>query len=80
MNIDAVVFLALCILILLLAFKVHYIDVKLSALIYIHGEKKKKEKNIYKGNENRCVCCDEVIPEGTQYCYTCGKKAEKGEC
>lgn len=29
--------------------------------------------------DGRCVCCGEIIPEGTQYCYTCGKKAEKGE-
>lgn len=34
---------------------------------------------LFNSNDNRCVCCDEVIPEGTQYCYTCGKKAEKGE-
>ena len=22
-------------------------------------------------NENRCVCCDEIIPEGRQVCWSC---------
>lgn len=25
-------------------------------------------------SENRCVCCGEVIPEGTQTCKTCVRK------
>lgn len=29
-------------------------------------------------NEERCVCCGAVIPEGRQYCPVCAKKAEKG--
>ena len=28
-------------------------------------------------NENRCVSCGEIIPEGRQVCYTCEHKAEK---
>ena len=26
------------------------------------------------GNENRCVSCGEVIPEGIQICLDCGRK------
>ena len=26
-------------------------------------------------SENRCVCCGAIIPEGTQVCPTCEKKA-----
>ena len=26
-------------------------------------------------NENRCVCCGEVIPEGTQLCWSCKRLA-----
>lgn len=22
--------------------------------------------------ENRCICCGDIIPEGTQYCSACG--------
>ena len=22
--------------------------------------------------ENRCVCCGEIVPEGTQFCFSCG--------
>lgn len=29
-------------------------------------------------NENTCVCCGEVIPEGRQICYKCEKGADKG--
>ena len=28
-------------------------------------------------NENRCVCCGEVIPEGTMVCWKCEKEANK---
>ena len=28
--------------------------------------------------ENRCVICGEVIPEGLQVCYTCTKNIEEG--
>lgn len=30
-------------------------------------------------NENTCVCCGAIIPEGTQYCMNCreGKKNER---
>ena len=24
--------------------------------------------------ENRCVCCDEIIPEGRQICWKCEHK------
>ena len=27
-------------------------------------------------NEERCVSCGEIIPEGRQVCYTCEHKAE----
>ena len=30
-------------------------------------------------NEERCVCCGAVIPEGCQYCPVCAKKAEEKE-
>ena len=28
-------------------------------------------------NDNRCVCCGRVIPEGRQVCPICEKNAEK---
>lgn len=28
-------------------------------------------------NENRCVCCGEIIPEGTQVCNMCQEEAER---
>lgn len=28
-------------------------------------------------NENRCVCCDEVIPEGQQICPICEKGVDE---
>ena len=28
-------------------------------------------------NENRCVCCGTIIPEGTQVCVNCQKGAGK---
>lgn len=28
-------------------------------------------------NNNRCVCCGEIIPEGWQVCPACKMKAEK---
>ena len=28
-------------------------------------------------NEERCVCCGAVIPEGKWYCPMCAKKAEE---
>ena len=24
--------------------------------------------------KNRCICCGVIIPEGMQYCHTCGKR------
>lgn len=24
-------------------------------------------------NDNRCVCCGDIVPEGTQVCYKCEK-------
>lgn len=29
--------------------------------------------------EDRCVCCDEVIPEGVQVCYVCEKSVKIGD-
>ena len=28
-------------------------------------------------SENRCVCCGEIIPEGSMVCVTCQRKAER---
>lgn len=28
-------------------------------------------------NDNRCVCCGEIIPEGLQVCMNCQKRAEE---
>lgn len=28
-------------------------------------------------NENRCVCCGEIIPEGRQICWKCERKGIK---
>lgn len=28
-------------------------------------------------NENTCVCCGEIIPEGRQICYKCEKEMDK---
>ena len=28
-------------------------------------------------NTDKCVCCGEIIPEGTQYCKNCYAKAER---
>lgn len=30
-------------------------------------------------NDNRCVCCGEVIPEGRQICIVCERKESKNE-
>lgn len=30
-------------------------------------------------NAEHCVCCDAVIPEGSQHCVICGYKAENGK-
>ena len=30
-------------------------------------------------NDNRCVCCGEIIPEGVQVCKMCQMKAERQE-
>ena len=30
-------------------------------------------------NDNRCVCCGNIIPEGWQVCLACAIKAEKQE-
>ena len=30
-------------------------------------------------NDNRCVCCGAIIPEGLQVCLACAIKAEKKE-
>lgn len=27
--------------------------------------------------ENKCVCCDEIIPEGRQVCPSCESKVDK---
>lgn len=27
--------------------------------------------------EERCICCDEIIPEGRQVCQNCEAEAEK---
>lgn len=27
-------------------------------------------------SENRCVCCDEIIPEGNQACWSCEHSVE----
>lgn len=29
-------------------------------------------------NNNRCVCCGEIIPEGRQVCPACEYKAKQG--
>lgn len=28
-------------------------------------------------NNNRCVCCGEIIPGGTQICWKCQKESDK---
>lgn len=30
-------------------------------------------------NENRCVICGEIIPEGLQICPKCEKESEQGK-
>ena len=30
-------------------------------------------------NNNRCICCDEVIPSGRQVCWICEHKILEGE-
>lgn len=37
-------------------------------------EIKQYEEKDRTGNENRCVSCGEVIPEGIQICPACGRK------
>ena len=29
-------------------------------------------------NNNRCICCGEIIPEGRQVCYICEHKIMEG--
>ena len=31
---------------------------------------------VFGGNEDRCICCGEIVPEGRQVCWKC----EKGDC
>ena len=33
--------------------------------------------DVYIDKTDRCVCCGEIIPEGTQYCKNCYAKAER---
>ena len=35
-----------------------------------------QQKDHYDGNENRCVCCGDIIPEGRQVCIKCEKSAD----
>lgn len=37
-------------------------------ILVILGRKPEKEPLIYVDNNNRCIYCGEVIPEGTQVC------------
>lgn len=30
-------------------------------------------------NNNRCICCGEIIPEGLQVCWTCEHKVMEGK-
>lgn len=39
-------------------------------------EQQKHLSPLLEQNENRCVCCGEIIPEGRQVCHKCEKGAE----
>jgi len=38
--------------------------------------KRKADMSLQTDNSDRCVCCGEPVPEGTQVCPTCIRKAE----
>lgn len=34
-----------------------------------------EKESLYYEDTNRCICCGEIIPEGTQFCKKCDEES-----